>query len=668
MRSSWALTATDFPGGAAQAARLLEAIVRAAPIVVFRLDRSGQLTYVSPNVTRLLGISQEQALRSDTWTRSTDPASFEKLRAAVRSVLDGAAGSAEFEGTFDFGTGPRVLRLFCCPEADPPSSHGLLAYIEDITARRAAERAMAERQEELRAITSASPDVIAVVTPDLRVAFVSDASTSLTGIRASDRIGQRIGETVHPDDRPALLDGIRAVLAGAAEDFVVRVRTRHATGRYIVMEGHGRPALGPDGAPTAVVIIFRDISERLALEAELVKAKEAADAASAAKSEFLSRMSHELRTPLNVVLGFAQLLQMESLSSEQREWVDQIFKAGRHLLDLINEVLDIARIESGALAISPEPVSVRDVVGETVTQLRPMAAERDITIDWFVEDDDICVRADRQRLLQILLNLVVNAIKYNRRGGQVLVTAFRGGTNSDSSAAEPSLDVATIRVSDTGLGIAPEHVERLFVPFDRLGAESTDVEGTGVGLPLTLRLVQAMDGELLVDSTPGQGSVFTVLLPLAEGAPADSRSRADQRRRPASEVCGTVLYIEDNEANQALMEQIVSWRPGVRLVRAVSGSEGVQVARKDRVDLVFLDIHLPDLEGADVLRELRTDAALCHLPVYVVSADATAVQARRMRELGADGYLSKPLDVPRALEIIDAVLGSQRDVPHEVVR
>lgn len=629
---------------------LLDAITCSGPVVVLRLDNTG-ITYASPNAATLLGISPEQARRPETWLAAAPADLFETLRTAVRGLLTGeTTGPIELEGEVNFGVRPRVLQIVLNPEPTAGRRiRAVFAFLQDVTERRAAERTVADRERQLRAITSASPDVIAVVGPDLRVRFVSDASTGLTGIRASDRIGARIGETVHPDDRPALLDGIRAVLTGAAEDFVVRVRTRHASGRYIVLEGHGRPALGPDGAPTAAVIVFRDISERLALEAELVRAKEAADAASAAKSDFLSRMSHELRTPLNVILGFSQLLQMERLTDEQQEWVNQIFKAGRHLLDLINEVLDITRIESGRLALSLEAVSLRDVIGETMVALAPLAAEREVTADWVIEDDDVTVRADRQRLRQVMLNLVVNAIKYNRRGGTVLVSARR------------CADRALIRVADTGIGIAPEHIERLFVPFDRLGADAIDAEGTGVGLPLTLRLVQAMDGELTVDSTPGEGSVFTVALPLAAPMPLDPKGPAESAHDGAPAATGTVLYIDDNDHDDGVLRHIVALRPGIRWLRAECGSKGMELLRRESVDLVFLDVHLPDMSGFDVLREVRRDPLTAALPVYMVSADATSGQAQRMRSLDATGFVPKPVDVPRLLGIVDSVLRAKSD-------
>jgi PAS domain S-box-containing protein len=628
----------------------LERILTVGPVVVMRVV-DGAITYVSPNCERVVGIAHDRAMQVSSWLEMMAPEELGRYNAAAEQIVaPDAPEVVEFEAAFDIDGHDRYLSLLMTRDTQRSGHRAVLVYLLDSTDRHNAEYENAQRQRELTAITAASPDVIAVFTPDLRVAFVSEATTSITGFRVSDRIGAEAGSTVHEDDRAAMIDAVRSVIAGAAEDFTIRVRTKHVSGRYLLLEGHGRPLLGSNGEPVAAVAIFRDISDRIALEAELVEARDAANAASRAKSEFLSRMSHELRTPLNVVLGFTQLLQMERLEEEQRGWVDQVLKAGRHLLDLINEVLDIARIESGAVALSPEPVSLRDVVGETVESMRPIAAANDVVIDFLIEGDDLHVQADRQRLRQVLLNLLANSVKYNRPHGSVLITA--NGADAESIA---------IRVSDTGIGIAAEHIERLFVPFDRLGAENSAVEGSGVGLSLSLRLVEAMDGTLTVDSTPGEGSTFVVVLPRA-GPPAggsdDALADAEMQMGldEGLSTQGTLLYIEDNLANVQLMQRILGRRPGVRLLHAFQGRMGLELARTGHADIVLLDLHLPDMTGIEVLGQIRSDPVTAHVPVYVVSADATAGQVARMRAAGAAGYLTKPIDVQRVLTLLDSVL------------
>lgn len=634
-----------------EARAFMERIMTVGPVVVVRtLD--DVITYVSPNCRRVLGISEETALASRLWLDMMASEDLGRYMAATRRLFAPEAPEVvEFEAAFDLAGRRRHLSCVMTRESLPAGGRAVLAYLLDITDRHNAEHEGAQRQRELSAITAASPDIISVFTADLRVAFVSEATTSITGFRVGDRVGAEAGATVHEDDRQTMVNAVRSVISGAAEDFTIRVRTRHVSGRYLLLEGHGRPLLGSDGEPIAAVAIFRDISDRIALEAELVEARDAADAASRAKSEFLSRMSHELRTPLNVVLGFTQLLQMEVLGEEQRSWVDQVLRAGRHLLDLINEVLDIARIESGALALSPEPVSLRDVIGETVESMRPIAAATDVSIDFLIEGEDLFVQADRQRLRQVLLNLLANSVKYNRPHGSVLIT---------SKATDD--DVIAIRVSDTGIGIAPEHIERLFVPFDRLGAENSAVEGTGVGLSLSLRLVEAMYGELTVESVRGEGSTFIVTLPRAVGPTdiTDDATIADAELQMSGAdslgVNGTLLYIEDNLTNLQLMQRIVGRRPGIRLLHAFQGRMGLDLARTGHADIVMLDLHLPDMAGIEVLGQLLAHPATADVPVYVVSADATAGQVSRMRAAGAAGYLTKPLDVRRVLALLDSVL------------
>ncbi|PYM21276.1 MAG: hypothetical protein DMD81_00010 [Candidatus Rokuibacteriota bacterium] len=383
------------------------------------------------------------------------------------------------------------------------------------------------------------------------------------------------------------------------------------------------------------------------LEVEIVerrRAEEGAAAANRAKSEFLSRMSHELRTPLNSILGFAQLLEMDVKSPDEEESVTQILKGGRHLLALIDEILDIARIEAGKLSISLEPVSVCEVVQSALDLVRPHARERAVQLTSTVNDDGH-VHADRQRLQQVLLNLLSNAIKYNREHGTVTVT---------SAPAPPERFCLT--VSDTGPGIAPAMMDRVFTPFDRLGAEQGGVEGTGLGLALSKRLMEAMGGDLRVTSTPGEGATFTIELPRVEDLPT--------RELPAGEVVhengkvphGTLLYIEDNISNLRLLEHVINRKPGITLLSAMQGRQGVEFARHHRPDLILLDLHLPDISGQEVLERLRDDPRTEKIPVVILSADATPGQITRLLARGAARYLTKPLDVKELLTVLDEQL------------
>ncbi|HEV7723102.1 MAG TPA: ATP-binding protein, partial [Iamia sp.] len=379
-------------------------------------------------------------------------------------------------------------------------------------------------------------------------------------------------------------------------------------------------------------------------------ARRAAEEANQAKDEFLSRMSHELRTPLNAVLGFAQLLELEDLDDDGRDSVTQILKGGRHLLDLINEVLDISRIETGTFQLSAEPVSVAAVVDDVLQLTAPLAAAQGIQLVGGAPPETAThVLADHQRLIQILLNLVGNAIKYNRPGGTVVVS---------SELAESSC--VRIKVHDTGPGIRPEHRELLFTPFERLGAENTNVEGTGVGLALSRRLAEAMGGTIDVDSTIGQGSTFWVDLPVVEG-PVERFERLNPDARPARPEVDAgaprakVLYIEDNQLNLRLVKRILDQHPGIELITAMQGRLGFELAREHQPKLVLLDLHLSDIGGDEVLRQMRDDPRTSAIPVVVLSADATPGQIRRLIAEGASSYLTKPLDVQALRQLLDEV-------------
>ena len=389
---------------------------------------------------------------------------------------------------------------------------------------------------------------------------------------------------------------------------------------------------------TANELLQREIAERRRAEIE-------ADRANQAKSEFLSRMSHELRTPMNAVLGFAQLLEIGSLTGGQRDNVEHILRGGRHLLGLIDEVLDISRIEAGHLSVSLEPVLLSEVIRETSELIQPVAATWKVQVDGETsEAGDRYVLADRHRLKQVLLNFLSNAVKFNRSDGTVKV-----------SVKEVPGDRLRVNITDTGPGISPRLIERLFTPFDRLGAETRGVEGTGLGLALSKRLVEVMGGAIGVDSVVGQGSTFWVELPRAECPMAQTVPPAiipDE----ALFTRGVVLYIEDNLSNLRLVERLLEHRPEVKLLSAMQGGLGLELAREHRPGLILLDLQLPDIPGAEVLQRLQHDPRTRQIPVVVISADATPGQIKRLRAHGAREFLTKPLDVKRLLVLLDEVL------------
>ena len=465
------------------------------------------------------------------------------------------------------------------------------------------------------------------------------------------------------------------VEAGVVSGITVTIRDEAGVYGLLCAHGRQRRAFTPDDVHfmEAIANVLAAAIERKRAEETVRLAQMGAVQANNAKIEFLSRMSHELRTPLNAILGFSQLLEIERLSTGQRESVEQITRAGRHLLELVNEVLDISRIDSGNMTLVPEPLAVEELLREAVDLIRPLADMRRIEIrtDPVVLEGGHHVLADRQRLRQVLLNLLSNAVKYNREAGRV---TLRGGPSPDGKHLRLS-------VTDTGLGITPENLPLLFTPFERLGAENTNIEGSGMGLALSRKLMETQGGELGVDSTVGVGSTFWLDLPVAaaptgelplffeellsspffgpdEGGAGGTGFSVPAAPRPPAPP-RTVLHIEDNEGNQRLVEMLLAKRPTLKLLTASRGEKGLALAREFRPDLILLDIHLPDTSGVTVLHTLRTDEGTRDTPIVVVSADAAAVRQHQLDDIGANNYLLKPFNVKQFLKILDEYL--QRD-------
>jgi PAS domain S-box-containing protein len=520
----------------------------------------------------------------------------------------------------------------------------LNADLEKLVAERT--RELAESERRLQAILTYSPAAISLKDAAGRYILVNREFERVAGVRAEGIVGQTDDDVFPPRLAEVYRGNDRRVL-------------EHRHGIEIeetFLQGDGAhvhhvikfPLLDEHGHPYALCAIAIDITERKKMDDALKMARIEAERANRAKSDFLSRMSHDLRTPLNAILGFAQLLEAEVTTANAQDSIAQILQGGKHLLVLINEVLDIARIEAGHLSLSIEPVDARETVRLVTNLVRPLADERRIRV--VIEEPgtgDVFVRADRQRLHQVLMNLLSNAVKYNRVGGLATV----GFETVDGRTR--------ITVADTGAGLPPAKVAMLFQPFERLGAEQTSVEGTGLGLALSRGLAEAMGGTLGVTSEVDRGSMFWVELALTERPHLviDLQPEArpvDSLAPPTTK--GVVLYVEDNHSNVRLMERVLQRRPGVRLLHAPIGADGLAMAREHRPNLILLDLHLPDLPGEEVLQRLSRDPELRDIPVAVLSADAMPSHPPRLKGAGAIAYLTKPLEITLVLKLVDETL------------
>ncbi len=607
--------------------------------------KDGYFKRVSPAFTAVLGWSVEE-LTTMPYMDFVHPDDIDATAREVERQLRRGEQVLAFENRYRCKDGGyRVLSW----KSVPQDGHTMYAVARDVTEQNAVSAALERERGMLRTFVETAADGIVTIDERGEVLSVNSAALQMFGYSRSEVLGRNV-RMLMPSPMREEHDGYLATYLRTGVKRIIGSKRELVALRKNGTEFPAELTVGEVVTDEARVFtgIVRDMSERKEYEKALVEAMYEAKRANEAKSDFLSRMSHELRTPLNSVLGFAQLIEMECRDQRQIEWVQPIIKGGEHLLQLIDEVLDISRIEAGRLTVSLEPVSAGELLRQAQTLVEPIANEEEVTITVHETCANVHVHADRQRLLQVFINLLSNAIKFNRKGGRVDIRCF--GVEDDR---------CRIEVTDTGPGVRDEFLPQLFQPFER--DSNVPKPGTGLGLALSRQLVQLMGGDIVLSSTSPEGSTFVVSL-RPDAHPLSRPS--EQANNPLAthfslDGRASLLVIEDNVANLKLLEHVFAPWKELELTSAMQGRIGLDLARRHVPNAIMLDLHLPDIGGDEVLKRLQADPVTREIPVIVLSADATPSQRERLLGLGAQRYLTKPLNIALLKETLVEILGNR---------
>ena len=531
---------------------------------------------------------------------------------------------------------------------------GAVATFFDITERLHMQAALRQGEVRIAGLVDAVNDGVITVDPEDRIVLFNRAAERLFGVSATEAIGSGVERFIpkrRRNGRDVSIRGLRfsATRPGGAVEELTGTRSN---GEEFPLEASLSGLETESGM--LVTAVLRDVTDLQTARLER-QALEALEASSRAKSEFLSRMSHELRTPLNAVLGFSQLMRLDAAQPptlQQLERIQHIENAGAHLLALVNDVLDLSRVDSGQMTVALEPVPLGTVTDDALSMVVPLAAQagielrvvgadEDSTLEDTLDDGEVRVVADPVRLRQVLVNLLSNAVKYNRPGGRVRVSWGIHEKHCD------------LRIADNGVGMSPEKVARLFEPFNRLGAEASGVEGTGIGLVLSRRLAGLMQGQLHVESEVGKGTVATLTLARSYDPSALPSSLAPPSQHGELDQPLRVLYAEDNEVNVELVRQVVTLRPSVALEVAINGTLALEQARRDPPELMLVDMNLGDMTGLELAQALRAHDATAGIRLVALSADALPEQIDAAMAAGFEGYLTKPINFRDLLDVLD---------------
>jgi len=625
---------------------------------------NGTIVYHNHNFAKQIQYEKEE-IDNCNYENFISPLSNANFKLIQKKVLKTKnAASTELEQVRKNGEKFPVLMSINCIFDERDSIQYLAIGVNDISERKMIENEIIElnlnleikvrnrtnelqiANNQLNTFFEASIDLLCIASQDGLLKKVSRSFEKTLGYEIAELLDKRFLDFVHPDD---LIDTLEAMESLNAQQPVFRFINRYRTkqGDYKYIEWYSSPV------GEFVYAVARDVTESLEQKRKLIEARQIAETSNAQKSHFLSRMSHELRTPMNSILGFAQLLEMTELSEMQESSTKHILKSGKHLLELINEVLEISRIESGNISLSLEPINLTLLLKEVCDLLRPLAQKNEVSL--LLDDEslsqELYINSDLQRTKQIITNLVSNAIKYNKPGGSVQI-------NQEKITATNGEQMIRFAIKDSGIGILESDFNKLFEPFQRIHAENSGIEGTGLGLSVVKELVTVLRGKIEVTSELEVGSTFYVELPQAEDSEINVTVDFDQFSPAHSDTDKIdsyhILYIEDNPSNISLLKEIFRIKkPNIKLTIAITGQQGLEQIRLNKPDLILLDLDLPDMHGSEILEITRKNETTAEIPVIVVSADATKDQVERLLSIGANDYITKPFDVAELLNTIN---------------
>ena len=626
-------------------ARLTQ-LLSSSPVVIYTCEAGGDYaaTYISENVKELFGYQTEQFLDDPKfWASGIHPDDAPRVFSGLGKLFEDGVHTHEYR--FKLANGEYIwvhdeLKLVKDEQGIPVK---IIGYWADVSARKESEETIQAKTKQVQTVISSAPLVLWSCDKNGVFTFSDGSALKDMGLKPGQVVGQSVFEIYV--DYPEIIDANRRVLSGET------ISHESQVGEYC-FESHYTPNFSEDGGVESYIGVAIDITERKKSEAQVEAARKEAESANAAKSEFLSSMSHELRTPLNAIIGYGQLIEMGSQDEKEKKNVKEILKGGNHLLELIDEILDLSRIDAGKVELSMEECDLNSILDMCLTFIKPMAVKRNINVvNNIGSEADYRLHVDYMRVKQVILNLMSNAVKYNKDNGTVTL-----------SAEVVDEEYLRINVSDTGNGLTEQQLQSLFKPFERLKNHS-GIEGTGIGLVISKRLVEIMGGIIGVESQVGKGSTFWLQLELEK---TDTRSSLlTEGQTTENEIASiekksgdvkSILYIEDNPINICLMEDIVESSTSHTLITVTDAVQGLVLAEERQPDLILMDITMPVMDGYEALAELQANQATRHIPVIAVSANAMQQDINKGKAAGFQNYITKPFNIKNMIDIIEDAL------------